>query len=181
MGCCLQQGWGLWPGSARRDCGDTGSVGGGGVWAAFRVGTGAPAPAYVWKVCGRVGAAAKLRLSSSGHGLTAGGETWPDSPSCWEPFPPHPSGTADAAGPFLALSSSGAGSRTRAHVLQTGAQPLPGHSSASLAATWTNTGHKPLLDFCGFFFLLTTPSQHCELGFVFLEGVVWSEPLIKAV
>lgn len=62
------------------------------------------------------------------------------------------------SGPFLAFSSSGAGSRNCPYVLQAGAQPLPGHSSASLAATWTNSGHKPPLDFCGFFSLLTTPS-----------------------
>lgn len=71
------------------------------VWAVFRVGAAPPATAHVWKVSGRVGAAAKLRLSSSGHRVTAGEETWPVSPSCQELFPPHPSRAADPVQAFF--------------------------------------------------------------------------------
>lgn len=171
VGCCLQQDWG----GARRVCGDSA----GGIWAALRVGAGPPAPAHVWKVSGRVGAAAKLRLNSSGHGVTAGEETW----SVRSFFLPTLLLVLTLYGPFLALSGSGAGSRSCVYVLQAGAQPLPRHCSASPAATQTNTGHEPPLDFCGVFFPFdhTISAWHCELGFVFLEGVVGSEPLIKAV
>lgn len=67
----------------------------------FQRGPGPPAAAHVWKVMGRVGAPAKLRLSSSGHGVTAGEETWPVSPSCPELFPPHPSRAADPVRAFF--------------------------------------------------------------------------------
>lgn len=146
-GCCLQRGWGLWPGSATRGCGDTGSLGAGGL-GCFQGGNWCSCPSTCWEGLWESRCCSKARAE-----LFRPRETpRPVSPSCWEPFPPHPPGAADAAGPFLALSSSGAGSRSCAHVLQTGARPLPGHSSASLAA------HAQTLDkshrgiFVGFFF-----------------------------